>query len=153
FCACEVGHEATGEGIPCPGGIEHVLQRIGRHIEGPTRLDEERAVLAPLDDHPPGPMPEDPAPGPMDVPIATQLTRLAVVHHEDIDPGKQLEQGRLLSLDPVVHGVADHQLGARHLLQYAKLEIGIDVSQEDELCRPKGGWETRLEVSEHPQSS
>ena len=53
------------------------------------------------------------------------------------------EQRGLLALDPVVHGVAHHQLGPLDLIQHAELELGIDVAEEDELGGPErrpGAW-------------
>ncbi len=87
----QVGHEPTGEGVAGAGGVEDRLQREGWHIEGAARLDQKRSMLALLDDHPLGTVGQDPAPRPVDVPVATQLTGFTVVHHEHIHPAQQPE--------------------------------------------------------------
>jgi hypothetical protein len=97
------------------------------------------------------PLPQDPPPGPMDIPVSTQLSGLTVVHHEDVHPGQEAEQRRLLALDPVVHGIAHHQLGLLHLFQNAELKLGIDVAEEEKTSRTEGVGQPRLKLGEHSE--
>src|SRR5439155_464767 len=78
----EVAHEAAGERVARAGRVEHVLERVRRDIEGAARLDQERAVLPLLDDHPARPMRHDSLAGAVDVPVAGEITRLAVVDQQ-----------------------------------------------------------------------
>ena len=59
--AGEIRHEPAGERVARAGGIEHLLERIGRHVEGAVGLDQQRAVLALLDHHALGSVRQDPA--------------------------------------------------------------------------------------------
>ena len=109
-------------------------------------------MLSLLDHHPRGPVGEDPAAGPMDVPVSAQLAGLTVVDHEDVDPESSCSSARLLALDPVVHRVADDQLRTLHLLEDAQLEIGIDVAQEEKARGAEGWGKTRTKVREHTET-
>src|SRR5205814_2274521 len=99
----EVGHEAPRERVTGAGGIEHLLERVGGDLERGVVVHEQGAVLALLDDGYLGPVLEHPACRAVDVPIARELVRLGVVHHQDIDVAQQLEQQVPLGVDPVVH--------------------------------------------------
>ena len=68
--ARQVGHEPAGERVAGAGRIEDLLQRERGHVEGAGRLDQQRPVLALLDHHAPGALPQDPPAGAVDVPVA-----------------------------------------------------------------------------------
>ena len=129
---CQIRHEAAGKGIAGAGGIKHVFQRVRRDVEGAAGLDQESTVLPLLDHHSLRTMSQNPAACPVDIPITTQLSRLAVIDHQDIDPGEELEESSLFALDPVIHGVAHDQLGLLDLFQNPELQLGIDVAEEEE---------------------
>jgi len=95
---------------------------------------------------------ENPAASPVDVPVAAQLPRFAVVDHEDVDPLEQSEQCGLFALDPVVHGVAHNQLGVLDLLQNAELQLGVDIPQEEKARRAKAGRKPGLKIGEDAKS-
>jgi hypothetical protein len=87
----------------------------------------------------------------VDVPVAAQLSGLAVVHHEHVHPAEQLEQGLALPLDPIIHGVAHDEPRPLHLAQHAELKLRIDVTQEDVLGGAEGLGNLGLEVGEHAE--
>ena len=126
----EIGHEAPGEGIPRARGIEHLLERVGGDLEGGVVVHKQRAVLPLLDDGHLGTMREHPACRAVDVPVAGQLARFGVVHHQDVDVAQQLEQEIALRLDPIVHGIAGHERRMRDLVEDAELQLGVDVAEE-----------------------
>ena len=89
----EVAHEPAGEGVARAGRIEDLLQREGRHVEGAARRSISSAPYSPcLITTRLGPCAQDPAAGAVDVPVARELPRLAVVDHQDVHPLQQLEQ-------------------------------------------------------------
>ena len=126
----EISHEPAGEGVAGAGGVEHFLERVGGDLERRLGAHEQRAVLALLHDREPRSAREDPAGRPVDVPVARQLARLGVVHHENVDVAQQLEQQVPLRVDPVVHRVAGDELGVLHLVEHAELQLGVDVAEE-----------------------
>ena len=83
--AREVAHEAAGEGVAGAGRIEHVLERIGRREEDRALLEQERAVLALLDDHHRRAALHDPARGLHEVACIRELARFAVVQRDEVD--------------------------------------------------------------------
>jgi hypothetical protein len=85
-------------------------------------------MLTLLDDHSLGPMTQDPAPRPVDVPVTAQFPSLTVIDHQHVYPRKQLHERWLLALYPVVHRVTHDQLWPLNLLQDAELKLGIDVA-------------------------
>ena len=54
-------------------------------------------------------------------------------------------------VDPVIHGVAGHQLHIRHLLAHAPLQHGIDVGQKQKLRVAIRVGNLGLERREHVQ--
>jgi len=96
---------------PAPVGSNNLLQRVGGDFEHRRGIHEQRAMLALLDHHHLGAASEDPVRRPIDVPVARELARFRIVHHQDVDMAKQLEQQILLALNPVVHRIAGDQLG------------------------------------------
>ena len=54
-----------------------------------------------------------------------------VVEDEDVDILQGLDERIPLALDPEVHGVAHHELGAAELPHHFALQVRIDVGQED----------------------
>jgi len=149
----EVRHESAGKGVAGTGGIEDILERKGGDIERARLSDEEGPVLPLLDHDPARASSEDPFPGAMNVPVAAQLAGFTVVDHENVDPAEEVEQRRLLALDPVVHGVAHDHLGPRHLREHAELELGVDVAEEHEFRRPELFPAAWAEVGEDPAAS
>ena len=105
-------------------------------------------MLALLDHNALGAATENPLAGAMDVPVTAQLAGLAVVHHQDVHAREEVEECRLLSLDPVVHRVAHHHFRLLHLREHADLELGVDVAEKEKLRRTKLLGELGLEVGE-----
>src|SRR6478736_8213896 len=121
-------------------------------MEGPLGADQEGAELPLLDDHPLGAALEDPLPGAVHVPVARELARLGVIHHQEVDLAEELEEDILLALDPVVHRVADHELRRLDLAQDAELELRIDVAEEEIVGGTEAFGELRLEVGEDAEA-
>ena len=94
---------------------------------------------------------QDPLRGAVDVPVARELTRLGIVHHEDVDVPQQVQQPVALGLDPIVHGVARHQLRLRDLIQYPELQLGVDVAEEHEARGAKRRRQLGPEAREHAE--
>ncbi|MNX84360.1 hypothetical protein D3C86_1161530 [compost metagenome] len=148
----QVTQEAAREAVAGAGGVRDLLDGVGgRDEDVAVVLDEHGAVLALLDDDGLGTKLEDALGGLEEVVGLAELTRLALVEQGDVDPLEGLDQRSALARDPEVHGVADHELGALHLVEHQALELGIDVTQEEVLALGVGLGELGLEVREDVQ--
>ena len=79
---------------------------------------------------------------------SAQLPRLRVVEEQDVDDLRALLSGSSLALDPVVHGVAEDQLGRRTCSSTCALQHRVDVGQEDVVAVAVGLGDLRREVLE-----
>src|SRR5438067_1647948 len=148
--------DSTSTGCSYPGGtrargVEHLLERVGRHLEGRVAIHQQRAVLTLLDHGHLGPTREHPVRGPVDVPVARELAGLGIVHHEDVDVTQQLEQQVALRVNPIVHGVARHERRVRDLLEDAQLQLGVDVSEKHKTRLTELLGELGPELGEHTE--
>jgi hypothetical protein len=136
---------------PAPVGIEHVLERIGRREEDRALLEQERAVLALLDDHDRRAALHDPARGLHEVRAVRQLASLAVVQRDEVDVLDQLDEIGTAALDPEIHRVARHELRALDLTQHVELQARIDVGEKDEGRAAELRRNLRAEMREHTE--
>ena len=150
--AGEPTHEAAGEGVPCPGGIEDRLERIRRREEYLVAGEHERAMLALLDEHGLRALVHDPARRLHEVGTLGELARLAVVERDEVDMLEQFEHVGAPRLDPEVHRVAGDELGRLHLPQHLELETRVDVGEEDVLGVGELRRDLRLEVREDAEA-
>ena len=142
--ARQVAHEPAGEGVARAGRIEH-SPRAGR----PAR---RRCGSGSISSAPYSPCLITTRLGP-----CARIQRPARWMFQSPDSSRaslsltirmstrreQLEQRRLLALDPVVHRVAHDQRGPAHLVEHAELQLGIDVAEEEELGvaeRRRAAW-------------
>ena len=147
----EVAEEAAREGVAGAGRVGDVLERVaGGDEDMAVLLDQERAVLALLDDDGLGTELEDALGGGQEVGGLAELTGFALVEEDDVDPLEDFDQLGALAGDPEVHGVADGELGTLHLVEHEELKLGVDVAQEEELrvsvVLGKGGLEVGEDV-------
>ena len=127
----EIAHEAAGERVTGPRGIEDVLERIRRREEDFTFTEHERAVLALLHDDELRPAAHDPPRCLDEIVLLRELARLALVEGDEIDARQQLEELGTPALDPEVHRVARHQLRPVDLRQDVELKARVDVPEKD----------------------
>src|SRR5262245_56385409 len=99
----EVAHEASGKAVAGTGGIDDVLQRIRRHEERPGLVEEDRAVLAALDDDALWASGADFSRSRRHRVLSRELPRLFVVDDEKVDLREHLRENFRLAGDPEVH--------------------------------------------------
>ena len=147
--AREVPHEPTREAVAGAGRVEDGRERDRRRGEDLVAREEERPVLAPLDDHRARAEGEDPAGRLDDVVLLGELARLGVVHEQEIHPLQRPEQALALRRDPEVHGVARDEPRSADLVEHGPLQIGVDVAEKDVLRVAIMGGQLRVELGEH----
>ena len=69
--------------------------------------------------------------GQRDAPAARQHAGLRIVDEQHVETLQHFEQSWLVILDPVVHGVAAHQLRLGHGFAHAPLQHRIDVGEKE----------------------
>src|SRR6185437_15791595 len=147
--ARQVADEAARERVAGAGRVHHVLEREAGRGEDAELVEEERAVLALLDDEPLRPATEDDPRRLADVVLPGELARLLVVDDEDVDAPQHLADQRRFAGDPEVHGVGDHEARALHLAEHVDLQGRVDVAEEHDGRGPVRRGDLRAELREH----
>ena len=133
----EIAEEAAGKAVARAGGIDDFFERQRRRAEGGRadflgRLAEEGsgAVFAVLDDQHARAQAQHGARCLHEIGVAGEHACLGVVDEQDVEALEDLEQRRLVVLDPVIHGVAGDKLRVGRGFAHAPLQDGIDVGEE-----------------------
>ena len=133
-----VADEAAGERVAGPRGIDDLLERVGGQREEAVGGHEDGAVLALLGDdrrRPPG---EDLARRGHQVRPPGELAHLGVVEHDAVDLADDVDERVAGDVDPQVHRVQRHEAGVDALRAHLRLQLGLDVGQEDDVGGTRG---------------
>src|SRR5581483_8478836 len=97
----EVADEAARETVAGACGVEHVLQEVAGGHEVAAAAEQDRAVLAALDDERVRPHFENLGGGAADVVLAGEEARLAIVDQQEVPLLQGLEKLRAEIVDPI----------------------------------------------------
>src|SRR5882724_310433 len=121
--ARQIPSHAAGKGIPCPGRIVNVFQRVCATAEELISLAKKQCAMLTffyrnvLRSHL-----ADGTPGLDEAGLLRYLARFAVVQDKKIHPLKERIQVRSRCLNPEVHGISDYETRALHLLEHVRLQ-------------------------------
>ena len=136
---------------PAPGGVDHLVERVGWRKEDLALVEHERPVLSLLDHNGFGPHGVNGLGGLRQEVFACQLTRLFVVDCEHVHPADDFLQVVKGHVHPKVHGVKHHELGGVDLVQHLELHLGVQVAQHHEVRLSARGTHGRLPTNQHIQ--